>query len=72
MRNGRSIRIGRPPLPPRDRRSEKLLVALTRGERRRLERVVGAEPLSTYMRRVVLQHVARRECRGKMTAPDDE
>jgi hypothetical protein len=24
------------------------------------------------MRRMVLQHVARRECRGKMKAPDDE
>jgi hypothetical protein len=68
MSNGHSRRVGRPPLPPKDRRSEKLLVTLTRGERRRLERVVGAEPLSTYMRRVVLQHVARRERRGKMKA----
>jgi hypothetical protein len=58
-------RIGRPTLPPKDRRSEKLLVALTRGERRRLERVAGAEPLSTYMRRVVMQHVAHRERRDR-------
>jgi hypothetical protein len=65
MSNGRSRRVGRPPLPPKDRRIEKLLVALTRGERRRLERVVGAEPLSTYMRRVVMKHVAHRERRGK-------
>jgi hypothetical protein len=65
MRNGRNTRrVGRPPLPPKDRRSEKLLVALTRGERRRLERVVGTEPLSTYMRRVVLKNVAQRELRG--------
>jgi len=61
MKNGRIPRIGRPPLPPQDRRSEKLLVALTRGERRRLERVVGAGPLSTYMRRVLMKHVAHRE-----------
>jgi hypothetical protein len=56
-------RVGRPPLPSKDRRSEKLLVALTRSERRRLERVVGAEPLSSYMRQVVLQHLAQRERR---------
>lgn len=57
-------RIGRPPLPSKDRRSEKLLVALTRSERRRLERIVDAEPLSTYMRRVVLKHVVQRERGG--------
>jgi hypothetical protein len=60
---GIARRVGRPPLLPKDRRSEKLLVALTRSERKRLERVAGAEPLSTYMRRVVMQHVAHRERR---------
>jgi len=65
MRRHFSGRVGRPPLPPKDRRSEKLLVALTRGERKRLEQVVGPESLSTYMRRVVMTHVARRERRGR-------
>jgi hypothetical protein len=50
---------GRPPKPPGEKQSEKLMVTLTPSERRKLEAAAGDEPLGTYLRRLVLRSLAR-------------
>lgn len=50
---------GRSPLPPEEKQSERVMVTLTPPERARLERAAGEGPLGTYIRRVLIRHLAR-------------
>lgn len=50
---------GRPPLPPEKKLGERVFVNLTMAEREALEQAAGQEPLATYLRRLVLRHLAR-------------
>lgn len=54
---------GRPPLPPSEKRGERVTVNLTQGERRELERAAGSEPLADVIRRVLLRWARRRRRR---------
>jgi hypothetical protein len=55
-------RVGRPPLPPAERRSERLMVNLTPGERRRLAAAAErrGETVSDLLRDLALRFLARR------------
>lgn len=52
---------GRKPLPPEDRRSERVVVLLTPSELAKLEEAAGDEPTGTYAHRVIARHLARRK-----------
>ncbi len=52
---------GRPPLPLGKRRRHRLVVNLTDSEFRALRDLAGEMPLATYLRRLVVRHVARRK-----------
>jgi len=48
---------GRPPLPPEERLSERVMVNLTRGERAALRRLARGDREGAYVRRVLLRHL---------------
>jgi hypothetical protein len=52
--------MGRPPIDPELRRTERVTINLTQGERDGLERAAGDESLSDFVRGLVLKHLARR------------
>ena len=43
------------------RQTNPILVRVTDSELRRIQRVAGREPLATWARRILLEHVERRE-----------
>ena len=51
---------GRKPKPVSEKQSEVISVKLTRGERQKLEDAAGDATLSSYVRRLILRHLARR------------
>ena len=51
---------GRKPLPKGLRRDRKVMSTFTDAEHRELEEAAGDEPIGTFVRRVVLRHLARR------------
>ena len=51
---------GRPRLPADEKRSEKILLALTAGEILALRRAAGEEAVATFARRLVVRAIARR------------
>jgi hypothetical protein len=53
-------RPGRRPKPRGEKQGERVMLNLTRGERAALEAAAGREPLSSYVRRLVLRSLARR------------
>lgn len=56
----RKSRMGRPPLPASELRNRQVMFRLTEAEFRELEAAAGAEPLSRFVRGVVLRSLARR------------
>ena len=56
---GRGVGGGRPKKLARDRQTERILLALTKAERRAVERAAGKEPVATFLRRLVLRHLAK-------------
>jgi len=54
---------GRKPVPPEERRRNKLMVSLTDDELARLEVAAGDEPAATWIRRVVLRQLERARAR---------
>ena len=52
--------MGRPPLSPEERRTERVMVNLTERERSDLEEAAGDESLSEFLRRIALRYLARR------------
>ena len=53
--------MGRPPRPKDVKQGERIMVTFTESERRDLEGAADGEPLGTYVRRLVLRHLARRK-----------
>ena len=51
---------GRKPLRDELRRSKRVMVTLTKAEHAEALEAAGEEALGTYMRRVLLRHLARR------------
>jgi hypothetical protein len=52
--------MGRPPIPSELRRTERVTINLTTGEREGLQKAAGGESLSDFVRRLVLRFLARR------------
>jgi len=52
--------VGRPPKPPGEKQDQAIMAKFTPSERAALEAAAGGEPLGTYLRRLVLRHLARR------------
>ena len=52
---------GRKPKRPSEKQSKRAMVTFTPGEWRDLKKAAGDDPLGTFMRRVVLRHLARRK-----------
>ena len=50
---------GRKPKPPGEKQDQVVVAKLTILERRMLERVAAGMPLGTYVRKLVLRHLAR-------------
>jgi hypothetical protein len=51
-------RTGRPPKSPEEKQGETVFVRFTRPEREALEAAADGLPLATYLRRLVLRHLA--------------
>ena len=49
----------------KQRQTNPILVRVTDSELRRIQRVAGREPLATWARRILLEHVERRERRER-------
>jgi hypothetical protein len=56
---GRGVGGGRPKKRARDRQTERVLLALTKAERRAVEKAAGKEPVATFLRRLVLHYLSR-------------
>ena len=52
---------GRKPKRAADKQSERAMVTFTPGEWRDLKKAAGDDPVGTFMRRIVLRHLARRK-----------
>jgi hypothetical protein len=59
-RGGRRHGAGRPPKEARHKQSERVLVSLTPEEKSALEEAAGDEALGSYLRRLLIRHLARR------------
>jgi hypothetical protein len=55
--------LGRPPLPPKERLSERLMLRLTQEELALLESAAKGEPVSTWAREVLVRHAKGRRRR---------
>ena len=53
--------MGRPEISPELRRTERVTINLTSGERDGLQKAAGEESLSDFVRRLVLRFLARRK-----------
>ena len=53
-------RRGRPPKPPEEKQSVRVMAALTPGEYAALAKAAGTKPIGGYVRRVLLGHLRRR------------
>jgi len=51
---------GRKPKPADEKQGSRIMVNLTKPERRELEQAAQREPLGGYVRRLILRHLARR------------
>jgi len=51
---------GRKPKPPGEKQSEKVQAAFTPAELRKLREAAGEKPVGSYLRKLVLRHLARR------------
>jgi hypothetical protein len=56
---GARVGAGRKPKPPSEKQNQPVVAKFTIGERRTLERVAAGAPLGTYVRELVLSHLAR-------------
>ena len=59
-RGGARPGSGPKPLPPEERRSEQLMVRFTPAEVREIRQAAGKQPLSAWLRDLVLRALARR------------
>jgi hypothetical protein len=53
------MHIGRPPLPTERKQRNRVQVALTDAELRRLQAAAGGEALGSYIRRILVRHLGR-------------
>ena len=60
-KGGRRPGAGRKPLPPEIALRNRVVLKLTDGEHAQLVEAAGDEPLATYVRRVLVRHLARRK-----------
>jgi hypothetical protein len=60
-RGGPRPGAGRPSKPTDERQSERVLVSLTPEEKRALAAAAGEEPLGSYVRQLLVRHLARRQ-----------
>jgi hypothetical protein len=55
------MKPGRKPKPPGEKQDRKIMTTFTDAEYRALEQAAGEEPLGTWIRKLVLRALARRE-----------
>jgi hypothetical protein len=60
-RGGARVGAGRKPKPAAEKQRNPVQVNFTDAEHRDLEEVAGTELLASYIRRLVLRHLARRK-----------
>ena len=58
-RGGARVGAGRPPKSPEAKQGHGVTINLTESEHTGLLRLIGDEPLASYLRRLVLRHLAR-------------
>jgi hypothetical protein len=59
-RGGPRMGSGRPRKPASEKQRHSVAASLTNAEYRELGEAAGREPLGTYLRRLILRHLARR------------
>ena len=59
-RGGARVGAGRKPKPAAEKQRNPVQVNFTDAEHRDLEEVAGTESLASYIRRLILRHLARR------------
>ena len=59
-RGGSRPGSGRKPKPPAEKQSKRVMVTFTPAEHAELRKAAAAEPIGTYLRRLVLRVLARR------------
>jgi hypothetical protein len=57
---GRGAKTGPKPKPKAQKQARRMMLYLTEAEHRELQRAAGNEPLATYVRRLLVRHLARR------------
>ena len=60
-KGGPRIGAGRKPLPPEQKQRHRVVAMLTDAEFEALDAATGEQPLGTYVRRLILRHLARRK-----------
>ena len=59
-RGGPRVGAGRKPKPAHEKKGHAVTVNLTEAEHSELRSAAAREPLGTYLRRLILRHLARR------------